>query len=90
MKTRNARTKLLAILIAFGALAAVWTVWGASRAEAVIAIIRQTGNFSLAQGQATSAHVVNTGEEGGIIVHFRVLDSQGNVYSQSDRPGFIL
>ena len=67
------------------AIATIWTIGGASTAEAVIAIIRQTGMFSLAQGQATSAHVVNTGEERGIIVDYRVLDSAGNVLAQSGR-----
>ena len=41
--------------------------------------------FSLVQGQATSAHVVNTGEQHGIIVDWRVLDSAGNILAQSDR-----
>jgi len=44
-----------------------------------------TGVFSLAQGQATSAHVVNTGEARGIIVNWTVLDSAGNTLAQSDR-----
>jgi len=75
------------MVMAVGMLAAIWTIWGASRAEAVIAIIRQTGNFSLAQGQATSAHVVNTwtGDERAIFVSWRVLDTAGNVHAQSDR-----
>ncbi|HEY2975738.1 MAG TPA: hypothetical protein VGJ48_24705 [Pyrinomonadaceae bacterium] len=60
MKTRNIRTKLIAMAMMVTMLAAIWTVWGTSSAEAVIAIIRQTGVFSLARGQATSAHVVNT------------------------------
>ena len=64
MKTRNTTTKLIAMVIAV-AIATIWTIRGASAAEAVIAIIRQTGMFSLAQGQSTSAHVVNTGEERG-------------------------
>jgi len=64
MKTRNTTVKLIATVIAM-AIATIWTIRGASAAEAVIAIIRQTGMFSLAQGQATSAHVVNTGEERG-------------------------
>lgn len=60
MKTRNIRTKLIAMAMMVTMLAAIWTVWGTSSAEAVIAIIRQTGVFSLARGQSTSAHVVNT------------------------------
>ena len=85
MKTRNTSMKPIAMMLAVGMLAAIWTIWGASRAQAVIAIIRQTGNFSLAQGQATSAHVVNTGAARGINVNWRVLDSAGNVHAQSDR-----
>lgn len=85
MKTRNTTTKLIAMVIAISIATTIWTIWGASRAEAVIAIIRQTGMFSLAQGQATSARVVNIEGERGITVDWRVLDSAGNVHAQSDR-----
>ena len=84
MKTRNTTTKLITMVIAV-VIATLWTIRGASAAEAVIAIIRQTGMFSLAQGQATSAHVVNTGEERGTTWWCTVLDSQGNILAQSDR-----
>ena len=76
--------KRIAMMIAV-AIATIWTIRGASAAEAVIAIIRQTGMFSLAQGQATSAHVVNTGEERGTTWWCTVFDSQGNILAQSDR-----
>ena len=85
MKTRSTQMSLITIAIAVAMLTAIWTSWGANRAEAVIAIIKQTGVFSLTRGQATSAHVVNTGEERGIIVNYRVLDSAGNVLAQSER-----
>ena len=84
MKTRKTTMKRIAMMIAV-AIATIWTIGGASTAEAVIAIISQTGMFSLVQGQATSAHVVNTGEQHGIIVDWRVLDSAGNILAQSDR-----
>ncbi|HWO02629.1 MAG TPA: hypothetical protein VNS63_25535 [Blastocatellia bacterium] len=88
MKTRNRSTrnttKLIAALIVVGTLAASWTIWGASRAEAVIAIIRQTGVFSLAQGQATSAHVVNTGEDREQTWWCTVFDGQGNTLAESE------
>ena len=73
--------KRTAMVIAV-AIATIWAIGGASTAEAVIAIIRQTGMFSLTQGQATSAHVVNTGEEHGIVIDWRVFDSAGNVLAQ--------
>jgi hypothetical protein len=87
MKTRNRLTRLIATAIVVSMLAAIWTAWGPSRVEAVIAIIRQTGVYSVAQGQATSAHVVNTwtGDERGIIVQFEVFDSQGNTLAHSER-----
>jgi hypothetical protein len=83
MKTRNMPMKRIAMVIAV-AIATIWTIGGASTAEAVIAIIRQTGMFSLTQGQATSAHVVNTGEERGTTWWCTVFDSQGNILAQSD------
>ena len=83
MKTRNTTMKWIAMVIAV-AIATIWTIKGASAAEAVIAIIR-TGAFTLAQDQAISAHVVNTGEERGIVVDWRVLDSAGNVHFESGR-----
>jgi hypothetical protein len=76
--------KRIAMVMAV-AIATIWTIASASTAEAVIAIIRQTGMFSLAQGQATSAHVVNTGEERGTTWWCTVFDSQGNILAQSDR-----
>ena len=87
MRILNRPTKLIAIGLALAALAAIWTVWGTKRAEAVIAIIRTTGMFSLAQGQATSAYVVNTwtGDERGMVVSWTVLDSAGNTLAQSER-----
>jgi ABC-type taurine transport system substrate-binding protein len=84
MKTRNTTTKRIAMVIAV-AIATIWSIGGASTAEAVMASIKQTGMFSLAQGQATTAHVVNTGEERGIVIDWRVLDSAGNILARSDR-----
>ncbi len=86
MKMPNKPTKLIAMVLALGALAGIWTVWGTNRAEAVIAIIRATGMFSLAQGQATSPQVVNTlgGDERQIVVSWTVFDSSGNILARSD------
>lgn len=84
-KTRNRTIKPIAMVIAVAIATSIWTAWDTRTAEAVIAIIRQTGMFSLSRGQATTAHVVNTGDEGGIVVNWRVLDSAGNVHAQSDR-----
>jgi len=85
MKAQNMLTKLLAMALTVGMLAGIWLVWGARPSKAVIAIIRQTGVFNLAQGQVTSAHAVNTGEARGIVINWTVLDSAGNTLAQSER-----
>ena len=85
MKRRNTRMKLIAMVITVAIATTISTIRGATRAEAVIAIIRQTGVFSLARGQVTSAHVVNAGEERGQTWWGTVFDSQGNILAQSDR-----
>ena len=91
MKTRNTTTKLITAAIALSAMAAIWAAWGANQMVTKAApkdgqtVSYGTGVYSLARGQATSAHVVNTGEERGIIVNFRVIDSAGTVHVESDR-----
>lgn len=88
MKTRRSTTKLIVMVMIVGVFTGIWATFGASRAEAVIAIIRTTGVFSLAQGQATSAHIVNTwtgNERRHIVVSWRVLDSSGALLAQSER-----
>jgi hypothetical protein len=85
MKTRNRLTKLIAMVMAVGMLAATW---GTGRAGAVTVPSDKaygTGVYSLARGQATSAHVVNTGDERGQTWWATVFDSQGNMLAQSDR-----
>jgi hypothetical protein len=83
-KYRHATSgRTAAVMVAIvGALALL----AASRAEAVIAIIKTktTGLFGIAQGQIASAHVVNTGEVRGFIVDWRVLDSEGRILAQSE------
>src|SRR5262245_10641537 len=70
---------IVIVLTAFG------VVGTATRMEAVIAIIRSTGIFSLAPGQATVGHLVNTGNVGGIIINWRVLDETGALLAESGR-----
>jgi len=93
VKTRNTTTKLISVAIALSAMAAIWAAWGANQMVTKAApkdaqtVSYGTGVYSLAQGQTTSAHVVNTwtGDERAIFVSWRVLDTAGNVHAQSDR-----
>ena len=67
--------------------AALGITCGATRTEAVIAIIRSTGVFSLGPDQGTTAHVVNTGSERGFIINWKVVNQAGDVLARSDnRP----
>jgi hypothetical protein len=86
MKKSNKHTKLIAIVLTTAVLITGLLFWGARRSEAVIAIIKTTGMFSLGQGQRTSAHVVNTwtGHDREIIIDFTVLDGAGKVLARSD------
>src|SRR5262249_47892757 len=47
--------------------------------------IKTTGMFTVAQGQGTSAHVVNTwtGHERQIIINWTVFDGSGNILARS-------
>ncbi len=91
MKNQNRKTKLITIVLAVAVLATAWMIWGARRSGAVIAIIKTTGMFTLAGGQRTSAHVVNTwtGHERAIIINYTVLDGAGNVLARSDEQTLL-
>lgn len=78
MKTRNRSTKLLAVAIAFAALAAIYTVLGARPAQAIIVIDGKTGLFTLTESEAARVNVVNTGEQGIIVIGGGIFDSAGN------------
>ena len=78
MKARIRSTKL-PMVIALGMIATIWAVWGARPAQAIIIINNKTGIFTLTGDQSLRVHVVNTGEERGIIVIAgRIMDSEGN------------
>jgi hypothetical protein len=83
MTTRIRSTKLSGMVIAMVMLAAIWAVWGASPAQAIVIINNKTGIFTLTQGEAVRVHVVNTGEERGIIIiGGRIIDSEGNTLAE--------
>ena len=78
MKTRNTTTKLIAMVIAAGLVAASWTLWGASRALAgPEPHLRTTGMVGIARGQTFQLNCLNLSSE-PILVDFRILDSEGN------------
>jgi hypothetical protein len=84
MKTHNRSTKLLATAIAFGLLAAIYSLWGAQPAQAIIVVDTKTGMTTLTQGLGIRAFVVNIGDE-GFAARWRVLDSAGITHEESER-----
>lgn len=79
MKAQIKATNLLVLAVALAVVAAIWAVWGAEPAQAIIVVDTKTGLFTLAQGEAARIHIVNTGEVGGIIPCTKVFDSNGNL-----------
>jgi len=78
MKKRNTRTKLIAMAMALGILAAIWILWGASRAVAgPQPHLRTTGMVGIARGQTFQLNFLNLGSE-PLQVQFGILDSDGN------------
>ncbi len=84
MKTRNASMKLIAMVIAVVIATAVWTIWGANRAEAIIAIFVPTDSFGVGRGQTARLNVLNRGEE-EIVTYWSFLDAEGTVLREAAR-----
>ncbi|HET6892193.1 MAG TPA: hypothetical protein VFH31_13905 [Pyrinomonadaceae bacterium] len=82
MKNRNSTTKLLAMAIAVGVLTALYAAWGARPAQAIIIQGGKTGLFTLTQGEAVRAHVLNTEGQAGIIINGGIFDSEGNMLAE--------
>lgn len=79
MKTRNRSIKALAMLITFGMLAAIYVVWGARPAQAIIVVDGKTGLFTLTETEAARIHVVNTGAQGIIVIGGGIFGSDGSL-----------
>jgi hypothetical protein len=99
MRAGNRSTNLILIVIALVAGALIWADRGASRVAAIqdsqgdiTPAPRSCGGcalldpFGLAVGQAARLTVLNSGEDRGIIIEWKFLDSQGNTLAQSEEP----
>ncbi len=79
MKTRIGITKGVAAIVAALALAT-------TQASAIIINDRPVG---IALGQTLRLNFLNMGQESGVIIRYRLLDAEGNVLAQSERPLFL-
>jgi hypothetical protein len=92
MKTAKTTTKLFATAIALVTAAVIWAALGARRTQAVqgsedfLPYIEQIGVTS---GQTARLSALNSGENRGIIIDWRFLDSQGRVLAQSPESQLI-
>jgi hypothetical protein len=72
-------TTLLIMTVALAMLAAIWAMWGARPAKAIIIIGGgKTGTFTVGQSEAVRVYVVNTGGEVAIIDDGDIFDIAGN------------
>ena len=87
MKTRDARMKLIAMVIAMLALAAVW---GVGRVAAIQDSEDVPSPFGLATGQTARLSVLNVGEKAIVGPEYKLLDSAGRTLAQSADRDLIL
>jgi hypothetical protein len=81
MKTRNRRTIQIVFALAV-ALAIILAPWIARRVDALAEDHNQFV-VGLSSGQTARLSALNSGEEIGIIVDYKIFDSQGRVLAQS-------
>lgn len=85
MKTRNRRTKLIAVALTLVAFAAILTTWDARRVDA---LAEDHNQFvaGLSSGQTARLSVLNSGEAKGIIIDYKFFDSLGRVLQAPPDP----
>ena len=87
MKTRNRRTIQIVFALAV-AFAAILTMWDARQVDALAEDHNQFV-VGLSSGQTARLSALNSGEEIGIIIDFKIFDSQGRVLAQSPERQLI-
>src|SRR5215510_5358519 len=92
MNTGKTTTKLFALAIALVAAAAICFAWGARQAQANQGsedFLPYIETIGIAAGQTARLNAFNSGEDRGIVINWRFLDSQGRILGQSPERLFI-
>src|SRR4029453_86454 len=90
MKTRKTTTKLFVTAIALVVAAALWLGWGQRRAQAVQDSEDWPSPIGLTNGQTARLSVLHRGQDRGIIIICRFLDSDGRTLSETPEPHLLL
>jgi hypothetical protein len=85
MKTRNAKAKLIALVIALTTVAVIWVGSDQGRVTAANGGVWKTGMFGLARGQTARINAANLFERDAIYLEVMFLDRTGNVVARSER-----
>jgi hypothetical protein len=89
MKPNTRSTKLLTMAIAVVAAVAIWTSWSTRQVQAIQDSEDFPPPFGLAQGQTARLTVLNRGEESGIVIEYRFLNSAGGIVGETPEPHLI-
>lgn len=89
MKTVKTTTKLFATVIALVAAAAIWSAWGARQAQALADSEMVLEPIGITSGQTARLSVLNSGEEKGLVVNWKFLDSAGRILARGPESHLI-
>lgn len=78
METRIRQTKLISLITATLAAAAIWIAWPASWVQAVQDSEEKPSPMGIAVGQTLYLNVANTGRRNAIPIEMKILDDDGN------------
>ena len=91
MKTKNTQTNLFALTFAVVliALATIWFGWNVNSVKAVEDSEINSFPWGVTFGQTARLNVLNCGDEQGIIIDYKFLDSDGRVLVRGPEPDRI-
>lgn len=89
MKTAKTTTKLFATVITLVAAVVIWSAWGARRAQAIRDSEKVLSPIGITFGQTARLSVLNSGEEKGLVIDWKFLDSAGRTLAQGPEPHLI-
>src|SRR5262245_11771404 len=89
MKKAKTTTKLFAMVITLITAATIWFALGVRRTQAIQDSEDFPSPIGITFGQTARLNVLNSGENRGIIIDYRFLDSQGRTLAKSPERQLI-
>lgn len=81
--------KLFVTAIALVTGVAIWSAWGARPAQAIQDSEDFPSPIGITFGQTARLNVLNSGEEKGLVINWKFLDSAGRVLARGPEPHLI-